>query len=269
MEYNDIKEVLDKHSLRELIVNYSLRQKINNEKNEQIASQIVEELAYDSELLPGSSTTKFGILLSALLNSGTMEGLDIAKRILSLYRYNKNQEIIVATQYIDLLNTKDIDPILFSYVMNGLIAISHATEVPGLGFKLDTDFGLIKVAPANKVLDIDPIEASKRRQLCHQITSSALFDYPNMYGAYYYIPQAFKGSLEHSVLIDPDNNQVIDLTNNSAMNLKTWQTIYYEPAFAIKGSDFKKLYDQTLNEYGEHIHMAALEEVRRIRKKNR
>lgn len=88
-----------------------------------------------------------------------------------------------------------------------------------------------------------------------------------MYGAYYYIPQAFDGCLEHSVLINPDRNQVIDLANNSAMNLKVWKSIYSTPTFTIKGSDFKELYNQTLHEYGEHIHMAALEEVRRIRKK--
>lgn len=269
IKYSDIKEVLDQHTLRELIINYSNRQRINKEKNEEVASEAVEELAFDSDILPGNYITKFGILLSALLNSGTVDGLEIARRILNLYRYNKSQEVIVATQYIDLLNTKDIDPILFSYIMNGLIAIANATEIPGYGFKLDTDFGSINVTKANEVLDIDEINADNRRQLCHQVTSNALLDYPDMYGAYYYIPQAFDGCLEHSVLINPDRNQVIDLANNSAMNLQIWQKIYSKPVFAIKGSKFKELYDKTLDEYGENIHMAALEEIRRIRKKNR
>ena len=267
LKYSDIESVLEKHSLTELIIDYSNRQRINKEKNEEVASEAVEELAFDSDILPGSYITKFGILLSALLNSGTVDGLDIARKILNLYKYNKSQEIIVATQHIDLLNTKDIDYILFSCLMRGLIAISNATEIPGLGFKLDTDFGVIKVAKANEVLDIEEVDASRRRQLCHQVTSNALLNYPDMYGAYYYIPQAFDGYLEHSVLIDPNNNHVIDLANNSAMNLKVWQAIYSTPAFTIKGSYFRELYNQTLDEYGEQIHMAALEEVRRIRKK--
>ena len=267
LKYSDIKEVLDEHTLRELIINYSNRQRINKEKNEEVASEVVDGLAFDSDIIPGSYTTKFGILLSALLNSGTVNGLDIARRILNLYRYNKSQEVIVATQYIDLLNTKDIDPILFSYIMNGLIAIANATEIPGYGFKLDTDYGSINVTKANEVLDIDEINADNRRQLCHQVTSNALLDYPNMYGAYYYIPQAFDGCLEHSVLINPDSNKVIDLANNSAIDLEVWQKLYHNPAFTIKGQEFAELYKRFLDDYNEGLHLAALEEVRRIRKK--
>ena len=267
INYNDIKRTFNEHPLQELILNYTKRQSLNKEQNEKVAKMVVEELSIDNDALPGSYTTKLGILLSALLGSGSNEGIEIARKILNLYDYRSKQEIIVATQYIDQYKTKDIDYLLFSYIMNGLVAISKATEKSGLGFTLNTDFGIVNVASACDILEIEEIPSEKRRQLCHQVTSNALLKYPNMYGAYYYIPQAFKGYLEHSVLIDQDENLVIDLANNSAINLKVWQKIYADPTFVIKGCDFIELYKRALDEYNEHLHLAALEEIRRIRKK--
>ena len=269
IKYSDITEAFNEHTLQELIFNYTKRQRLNKELNESVAKMVVEELSIDSDALPGSYTTKLGILLSALLGSGSDEGIEIARKILNLYDYRSKQEIIVATQYIDQYQTNDIDITLFSYVMNGLISVFSITEKPELGFSLDTDFGNIKVVAANEVLDIPEIPSEERRQLCHQITSKALFDYPNLYGAYYYIPQAFKGCLEHSVLIDEDDNLVIDLANNAAMKLDIWKELYGEPVFVIKGNEFRELYKRILDEYNEHIHMAAIEEARRIRKQNR
>lgn len=269
IKYSDITEAFNEHTLQELIFNYTKRQRLNKELNESVAKMVVEELSIDSDALPGSYTTKLGILLSALLGSGSDEGMEIARKILNLYDYRSKQEIIVATQYIDQYQTNDIDITLFSYVMNGLISVFSITEKPELGFSLDTDFGNINVAAANEVLDIPEIPSEERRQLCHQITSKVLFDYPNLYGAYYYIPQAFKGSLEHSVLIDEDDNLVIDLANNAAMKLDIWKELYGEPVFVIKGKEFRELYKKILDEYNEHIHMAAIEEARRIRKQNR
>lgn len=267
MLYSDIKDTLNKKTTTELIINYNNRQKINKIKNEAIAQVIVEQIVIDPENIPGSYITKLGIILSNIFNSDNTGNQEMIKNILKFYNYKPSQEVIQAMQHIDQYQTADINNSTFQLLMKSLIAIKGIQEKHGLGFSLETDFGLINIARANEVLGIAEISPEKRRQLCHQITSLALLDNPQLYGAYYYIPLAFKGFIEHSVLIDPFDNLVIDLANNATLNLNRWQDLFPKLAFFIKGNDFIKLYERTLDDYNEHLNLATLEEIRRSRKK--
>lgn len=261
LTFDDIQNVFATTSQDELAKSYTQRQKYNKLKNNKIAEEVVNEITLDPDAIPGEYNTKIQLLISALITGGKADGYMIAKRILEAFRYQKKQEIIVACQYIDNFTTKDINPELFSLITNGLIAIRKITKNSS-GYIMDTELGSIKITNACDTLNIEQIPQEQRRGLCHNITTYFLVAHPNFYGSYHYLPQSFVGHLEHSVVIDPDNNIVYDLANNTAMNLQIWQSLFPN-AFVISGKDIQELFFRTIETYHTDINMATLEEVRR------
>ena len=259
--FNDVKTVLDQTPIEKLAQSYTARQKYNKKINNDVAKEVVDELSFEPENIPGEYAGKLQIHISALITSGKTDAYEIAKRILNAFKYQKKQEIIVACQYIDSLTTDDITLDLFNYIINGLLSIDSLTKIDSSRYKLATEFGEIKIANACQTLDIEQIPPENRRGLCHNITTSFLIEHPDFYGAYHYLPQSFKGFLEHSIVIDPDSNIAYDLANNTAMNLKVWQSLF-SYAFIISGKNLKEIYFKTLEAYNHDIQLALLEEVR-------
>lgn len=267
LTYQEIKEVISDYDENTLINDYNNRQAQNKHQNEVVTRKVVECLYPAEESMPVSYATKLNILISAILNSGNKYGIDLARRTLERFNYHINQELIVSTQYIDLVDTEDISKFLFLQIVKGLTSISITEKKPN-GYHLSTPYGNTDVIKAHEVLGLKPIPTKIRRQLCHQITTEGLLSFPELYGAYYYIPQAFSGYLEHSVLLNPDKNIVIDLANNATTSLDVWHKTYSYPAFTIKGHEFIDLYKRYQDDYGSTLHMAILEEVRRVRNKH-
>lgn len=266
IKYDNIKEILDKNSILELTIDYNQRQIINKKENEKIARKVVEEIAYDPDFIPGNTEAKLIILLATLIRNNE-NGKEIAKKILESYNYNTTQELLVALQFIDDYNNKNIDYSFFSFLMNSLISINSFKENKHSKIQLKTEAGTVKITPANKDLKIPNIPEDNRHNQCHQITSLMLLQKPQMYGAYYYVPLSFKGTLEHSIIIDEKMSKVYDFANNATIDFKTWQKLLPNYQFIIKGQDFQDLYYQILDDYNEHINIATLEEIQRKRRK--
>lgn len=259
--FEEIKEVLDKHSYKELIEDYRLRQRYNSFKNDEITEDVITLLPISSYLLPFDIHDSLSLYIAGLRFRNDFKKLEIINEILDKYHYNYTQELLVLSQYIDQLQTGDYSIELFNYLAKGLLSIESITQIEN-DFLLDTNYGRIKIT--NQITDV---EKSERRGLCHDVTSDFLNQTDdNYYGAYYYVPLAFKGYIEHSVVIDSDNNLVLDLANNNKIDYSVWNKLYPNCSFIISSKDFNKLNNQMLDYYDIPLQTAILEEVRRIRK---
>ena len=64
------------------------------------------------------------------------------------------------------------------------------------------------------------------------VVSLGLLKFPSLVGSYYEIPYFLDGTLEHSVLIDENNQMVYDLAQNTAVPFDVWNS-YYTPLFSV------------------------------------
>lgn len=269
ISFHDIQEVLKTSSYKELVIDYTLRQKRNKRKNNDVIREVINELVDDANYIPLEDySAKLQVIFSLLIASNNPKNREIVSHIIDTYNYRSQAELIVASQYIDSINTKDLDHQLFSLITNGLISIKSFKLLSDTEFLLDTKYGDIHITSAFTNLGIENIPPENRRGYCHNITTAFLLKHPNFYGAYFYIPLNFQGYFEHSVVIDPDNNLVYDLTNNATMDLTIWQKLYPH-AFIISGQKLKELFSQVEDTYNIQINMSTIEEVRRIKRKNR
>lgn len=265
--FDDVKKVLDKNTFKELVIDYTLRQKRNKRKNNDVVRQAINELVFDPECIPLEDySAKLQIIFSFLIASDKPKNLEIVKHIIDTYGYRSQAELVIASQYIDNICCKAIDSQLFSFITNGLVSINSIKELSSTQFQLDTIYGDIYITNAFDTLGTTPIPQEKRCGYCHYVTTSFLLENPDFYGAYYYIPLTFEGFLEHSVVIDPSKNIVFDLTNNATMDLGIWKKLYPR-AFIISGHDLRQLYLQAQDKYNISLNMSTLEEVRRRTKK--
>lgn len=130
----------------------------------------------------------------------------------------------------------------------------------------DTEHGNIPFSFADECLDI-PDSSNLAVGKCHFLVSDYLKNFPNLYGAYYYIPGYFDGVIDHSVMIDYDTKVVYDLSHNITLPLDYFGKYYNNLSFTISGEDFCKLSDKVKDEYGYKLYMHHLEEVKRYVKK--
>lgn len=130
----------------------------------------------------------------------------------------------------------------------------------------DTKYGNISFSFADECLDI-PNSSSLTLGKCHFLVSDYLKKFPNLYGAYYFIPGYFDGEIDHSVMIDFDKKIVYDLSHNMTLPLELFSKYYNNLSFTISGEDFSMLSDKVKDEYGYKLYMHHLEEVKRYVKK--
>lgn len=256
-----IIETLRSLDHEEMMEEYKIRQKENQEKNLSIVKKINEILGIASEFSIFDETVNMSIAIATARKSNDYKITLELKNLLNLFDYNYAQEILVASQNIDQLQTKDYPLEIFNILIRSFLSIDSITK-NDTTFTLDTCFGPITIT--NPISNTSP---NLRRCFCHNLTSNFLLNHPNYYGAYYYIPLQFQGYLEHSVVIDTYSNQVLDLANNNAFDLATWQKLYPNCSFIISGKDFQNIYYDVLNKLNISIQMATLEEIKLVRKR--
>ena len=266
ISFQDISEVLKETSFKKLVIDYTLRQKRNKRKNNDVIKEVINELVDNANYIPLEDySAKLQALFALLITSNDPKYKEMIAHVIDVYNYRFQVELIIATRYIDGINTKELDFPIFSLMSNGFTAINAFKFISSTEILLDTIYGDIHVTNAFEKLKIGNIPPEKRQGYCHNITTAFLLEHPNFYGAYYYIPLHFQGYFEHSVVIDPDNNIVYDLTNNATMDLSIWQKLYPQ-AFIISGKRLKELFLQVKDAYNLEINMSTIEEVRRRKK---
>ena len=68
--FDDVKKVLDKNTFKELVIDYTLRQKRNKRKNNDVVRQAINELVFDPECIPLEDySAKLQIIFSFLIAS--------------------------------------------------------------------------------------------------------------------------------------------------------------------------------------------------------
>lgn len=255
---NDVKSILSTTTIEELRSEYKSRQKEYSKKNEEIARRILEYYKNDelSTLSNLSDIQKLNCIILKYLNSSKIDAANTLE-ILKSYKYNPLCELLKLVQRADMYFFREIDEDLFIYSFYGTTLKEGIRALNNRKIKLKTKLGLINFMP------IDTVDPNLRRGYCHYLTTQILSKSPNLYGAYYYIPQEFSGFIPHSVIIDYEKKLVYDLANNIEVNLKAWTSFYGEPTLLIKGSDLIKLNEILDHDLGLKVDMATLEQVRR------
>ena len=184
-------------------------------------------------------------------------------KLLKKYNYNPSLDLLeIMTFVIDYHNGK-IDLDTLEKRLNFLTTINKIYKTRKKSLIIETSYGKIPFTYANEQLGINDT-SSLTLGKCHFLTSKYLKEFPNLYGAYYYIPNYFQGFTEHSVLIDYNKNYVYDLSHNIALPLEYFN-LYYKNnlSFSISSSYFNKLRYFIKHEYGYPLYINHIEEVKR------
>lgn len=271
LDIKDVQTTLDKNSFMGLVDTYKKRQTANIQTNENIMGYFLREFSFLKSYLDffeDDNLTKFTVLMILILNSPDPSLKKLLLEKLHYYGYHASSELLVAMQLADKFSTKDINCELFFRSLKGLTTVYGCRYHDDKSFIIDTAYGDIEFLNAALDANVPEISPDHRRGYCHDVVAAFLCAFPNMVGAYYYIPLQFQGSIEHSVIIDEEHNQVLDFTNNITLPLDYFKKCYSNYAFVISGRKFKDFSEFFKGEYGEKLNMAILEEVRRTRKKN-
>ncbi len=258
---------LNDYSIKELTNNYNTRQMINKHNNSKLAGKFLDNFNIKAPFETNDNIYNLKALMIMILNSKNKDAINYLYKYLHIFNYHYQGELIEAHQTIDSFNEKKIDYDLFNISMHGLYIINSLNILPHNNYFIDSKNGNFLINKIPNILDIDVLSYDDRKRKCHDLTSSALYQFPKLYGAYYYIPQAFCGYLEHSVLIDLDKKIVYDLANNCSVSLDIWQKFFPKYSFIISGKKYIKINEQIQEEYNITINLAHLEELKRLRKK--
>ena len=85
--FEEIKEVLNKHSYKELIEDYRLRQRYNSFKNDEITEDVITLLPISSYLLPFDIHDSLSLYIACLRFRNDVKKLKIVKEILDKYHF--------------------------------------------------------------------------------------------------------------------------------------------------------------------------------------
>lgn len=261
MKYADIEKTF-KNKQDILMKEYYKRQQASKTINENKAREITTDFSFDSLPIPKEldSTNKISYLITLLINSNNPNHIKLLFDILNKHGYNVNCELLKTMIKTDYLFNEEIDFNEYELLVKGL-SITNPDKQNDVTLSINTMYGRTNL---QKISSIDPDD---RRGFCHDVTSDVLRCNPNLYGAYYYIPREFKGTLEHSVVIDSDKKLVYDYANNIAVPLSIWVKYYGNPSILIKGDTFIELDKKCQNNLGFYLTTWHLEETKRTRRK--
>ncbi len=268
--FEDIKDVFNKTNDIELSKIYTKRQKTNIDINKEACKEILLDFPCDASTVPHNydDIEKINYLIIMYLNCGHPYIIKRVKEILHKYNYRLNSELLKTMQRTDFYFSGDIKPEAYQILASGAFSIKERKEITNKHVLLGSTIGDINIYPLDTYFGFERVDTSKRRGFCHNLTSDILKYNFHLYGAYYYIPFEFKGYMEHSVLIDPTENLVLDFANNIVVPFDIWQKYYNAPTICINGKDFNELSKRCKDELDINLTTCTLDSVRRIRKKS-
>lgn len=183
-------------------------------------------------------------------------------KLLKRCKYNSSMDLLELMTLVNSYHSREITFEQLKGELDLLLTVNNIEERNGLSFLAHTKYGEIELFHASDSLEIKDaslLEVGK----CHYAVSTYLKEFPNLFGAYYYIPNYFAGYIEHSVLIDYQKKYVYDLSHNIRIPLEYFIKYYNKVSFTISGYDFIKLYEFIKKEYNSELSICHLEEVRR------
>ncbi len=265
--FNDIDTVLKTHSMDLLDYNYNLRQFSEKEKNDRKATFLLYRLFDAVPSLGHENDFDKLLAMIAIYMECNPHEKETFKSLLEMFNYHFSSEFLAAMRSIDLYSTHDIDMDCLKSFWYAFFTLSSFKERKG-SFSVSLTNGKdFVVEPALEKLGMF-IPKGGRRGFCHDMTTLGLLKFPSLVGSYYEIPYFLDGTLEHSVLIDENNQMVYDLAQNTAVPFDVWNS-YYTPLFSVTGEEFQELNSKTVEKYHTTINMTTLSEVQRILKKGR
>ena len=264
--FEEIYNMLKNYSISELHTRYNNRQEKVKFINNQIAKSILTELDCLNDKDSEHYSMNLIFFIAIVLKSRNYNEIKRLMAILKEKHYNDTQNILLIASFLDSFLSRTLNPQDFFTVSNGMIGISQILPINATEHKLITKFGDFTIKRADKSLNMSPIHPSLRKHLCHNVTTNFLLTHPQFYGAYCYIPEQFSGYIEHSVVVNPENNTVYDLANNFTIDFDLWKKLY-PISFMISGYELLYLYDKINEKLGIPIGMEFIEEAKRIREK--
>lgn len=212
-----------------------------------------------------SYAEKIGIIFHIIFGKFDLEVQKQFLKLLKKYNFNYSMDLLeLMTFAINYYNGKtSLEELEQS--LETLITVQKI-EKSATGFIADTSYGSIPLSYASDCLGVSDTSLLTLGN-CHLAVSEYLKSFPNLYGAYYYVPNYFKGFIEHSVLIDYDKKIVYDLSHNIALPLEYFSKYYNNLSFIISSADFVRLSDMVKQHYGYTLSMYHIEEVKRQLKK--
>lgn len=270
IRYDDIKDILTKTSLKTIDEAYNQREKEALE----ISNSNAQKFLNGFDLLPfdiknyidyENPRKTVAQIIRFILKGPNEELKEQLINYLNRFGYNPNHELIIMMQYDDQYFSQEL-----SFEMLKLSVLSLTTLK---GVNTSDDKMLINALFPNTINMIqassEAIAREKRIGLCHYMTDLTLKNFPNLYGAYFYITDMFGAKHAHSVAIDIEKGIIIDPANNIVLKLKHFRQYYPHIAFMIKGSIYNEYRKRLKDEFGICIDPIILEEVRRRTKKNK
>lgn len=266
--FEDVKSVLLSNSVLELEREYTSRQQINilenNLKAKEVLTCFLDELLYLPRGL--DDVSKLNSLLMLYLNSGNPKAKKILLDILNKYGYNPNSELLRAIQMSDLFFQKHINEDDYERAIGGLTFSKGIISLKEKDVHIRSNQGIIKIVPLCESLGIKNISDKERQGFCHNLTSCILEKAKKLYVGYYYIPLCFKGHIEHSVIIDLENKEVLDFANNIIIPIRIWKSFFGSSTLFMDGETYQKLIKQVKEELDIDLNVCLLEQVRRRKK---
>ena len=269
--YEEMKDTLKKYSLDDLASDYNTRNSLNLKENDLINKQVLEDFGESTNVIGQVNNSYYrSELINALIrinNFGSNEEKDKMYSLLKKYNYQLSNELFWIFHFLNYYISESFDNNNLTHHLKGFLIYKGINILTSDSFHLKTVYGDINI---NGAVSSKQYEKEKRKNACHKYTGLALrtWDYkkhPNIYGAYFSIPLNFKGTFDHSVVVDIDNDVCFDLAKNVILPYSFYQKVFGKPNFIISQKDFN-LYDQMLQQdFGCYLTMDTLEEIRRIR----
>lgn len=265
--YEDIIRVINSSSITELEKDYTNRQVVNMLDNSFVIKEILAYFPDEMVFLPKGldNQGKLNSLLMLYLNSGNYNARRLILDILEKYDYNPNNELLRLVQITDLYFLNYLKDYEYSNSVGGLTTCKGIIKSKSDVVEIRSNHGIVKLNKLDEYLGTSPIKEEQRQGFCHNLTSLVISNDSSLYGAYYYIPLAFKGSIEHSVVINMKDKEVWDFANNIIVPLSIWKRFLGSPSLLIDGAYYQNLCNKVYDKEGINLNICMMEEIRRKR----
>lgn len=269
--YEEIKDTLKKYSLDDLISDYSMRNITALKENDLVNKQVLDEFGENTNVMHNIPYSYYhNELIKVLIqinNLGTLEEKEKLYALLEKHNYQMPNELFWLFHYLNYYMSSTFDEVDLNRHLKGFLIYKGINILAKDSFNLKTIYGDTII---NGAVSIEQYKKEKRKNACHKCTGLALrtWNYKgqsNIYGAYFSIPLNFKGTFDHSVVVDMNNDVCFDLAQNVILPYSFYKKVFGEPNFVISQKDYN-LYDQKLQQdFGCYLTMDTLEEIRRMR----